>query len=92
MLRGQNEGFLTLDLEIDPDAAKGESPAERACGAALNAAGRGAGDQWLREAAAWAVGFTLASPVFVVSALSYYSMPAHLLCNVLYVLLLLRKF
>jgi hypothetical protein len=43
-----------------------------------------------RETAAWAVGFTLASPVFVISALSYYSMPAHLLCNVLYVLLLLR--
>lgn len=43
-----------------------------------------------RDAAAWAVGFTLASPVFVVSALSYYSMPAHLLCNVLYALLLLR--
>jgi uncharacterized protein len=54
MLRGQNEGFLTLDLEIDPDAPKGESPAERACGAALNAAGRGPGDAWLREAASWA--------------------------------------
>ncbi len=54
MLRGQNEGFLTLDLEVDPDAPKGESPAERACGAALNAGGKGAGDQWLREAAAWA--------------------------------------
>lgn len=54
MLRGQNEGFLSIDLEIDPDAVKGESPAERACGAALNAAGKGAGDAWLREAAAWA--------------------------------------
>ncbi len=53
MLRGQNEGFLTVDLEIDPDAPKGDSPAERACAAALNAAGRGAGDVWLREAAAW---------------------------------------
>ena len=54
MLRGQNEGFLTLDLAVDPDAPKGESPAERACGAMLSATGRGAGDLWLREAAAWA--------------------------------------
>ncbi|KAF0174356.1 MAG: uncharacterized protein FD162_1179 [Rhodobacteraceae bacterium] len=54
MLRGQNEGFLTIDLEIDPEAPKGDSPAERACAAALNASGRGLGDAWLREAAAWA--------------------------------------
>ncbi len=54
MLRGQNEGFLTVDLDIDPDAPKGESPAERAAGAALNAAGRGPGDVWLRDAASWA--------------------------------------
>jgi protein Tex len=54
MLRGQNEGFLTLDLAIDPDAPRGESPAERAAAAQLNAMGRGAGDVWLREAAAWA--------------------------------------
>lgn len=53
MLRGQNEGFLTVELEIDPDAPKGDSPAERACAAALNASGRGLGDVWLREAAAW---------------------------------------
>ncbi|MBE2277382.1 MAG: RNA-binding transcriptional accessory protein [Rhodobacteraceae bacterium] len=54
MLRGRNEEVLTLDLEIDAEAARGESPAERACGAALAAAGQGAGDRWLREAAAWA--------------------------------------
>ncbi len=54
MLRGQNEGFLTVDLEIDADAPKGDSPAERACAAALNASGRGASDGWLRDAAAWA--------------------------------------
>ncbi len=54
MLRGRNEGFLTLDLAVDPDAARGDSPAERACGAALSASGHGAGDRWLREAAAWA--------------------------------------
>ncbi|MBN2629469.1 MAG: RNA-binding transcriptional accessory protein [Rhodobacteraceae bacterium] len=54
MLRGRNEGFLTLELEIDPDAPKGASPAEQACGAALNAASKGPCDAWLREAAAWA--------------------------------------
>ncbi|ABN77532.1 Tex family protein [Cereibacter sphaeroides] len=54
MLRGRNEGVLTLDLEVDADAARGESPAERMAGLALQAAGRGPGDQWLREAASWA--------------------------------------
>jgi protein Tex len=54
MLRGQNEGFLTLDLEVDPDAPRGESPSERATAAQVQATGRGLGDQWLREAAAWA--------------------------------------
>lgn len=54
MLRGRNEGFLNLDLEVDAEAARGESPCERACGAALNTGSRGAGDQWLREAASWA--------------------------------------
>ncbi len=54
MLRGRNEGILTLDLEVDADAPKGESPAERACGPVLAAGGRGPGDAWLREAAAWA--------------------------------------
>jgi uncharacterized protein len=54
MLRGRNEEILTVDLEVDPEAPRGESPAERACGAALGAAGQGAGDRWLREAAAWA--------------------------------------
>ncbi|MFN3723783.1 MAG: Tex family protein [Paracoccaceae bacterium] len=54
MLRGRNEGFLTIDLEIDPDAPRGQSPAEQACGAALSAASKGPGDAWLREAASWA--------------------------------------
>ncbi len=54
MLRGRNEGVLALDLEVDADAARGESPCERACGAAFDAGSRGAGDVWLREAAAWA--------------------------------------
>lgn len=54
MLRGRNEGVLTVDLAIDEAAARGDSPAERACGAALQATGRGLGDAWLAEAAAWA--------------------------------------
>jgi len=43
-----------------------------------------------REAAGWAIALTAASPVFIVSSISYYSMPAHLLCNLLYAMLLLR--
>ena len=54
MLRGRNEGVLNLDLEVDADAPRGHSPAERMCGAALEAGGTGAVDQWLREAASWA--------------------------------------
>ncbi len=54
MLRGRNEEILSLDLAVDAEAPRGESPAERACGAALAAGGQGAGDRWLREAAAWA--------------------------------------
>ncbi|CAM8629154.1 Tex Transcriptional accessory protein [Paracoccaceae bacterium] len=54
MLRGQNEGVLTLDLAVDAEATRGESPSERAAAAHLAATGRGAGDVWLREAAAWA--------------------------------------
>ncbi|OGA55750.1 MAG: hypothetical protein A3G81_19510 [Betaproteobacteria bacterium RIFCSPLOWO2_12_FULL_65_14] len=42
-----------------------------------------------REAAGWAVLLTAASPAFIVTSISYYSMAAHLLCNLLYALLLL---
>ena len=54
MLRGRNEGFLALELELDPDAPRGHSLAEVMTGAALDVAGQGKGDQWLREVAAWA--------------------------------------
>ncbi|MFC3086162.1 Tex family protein [Tabrizicola soli] len=54
MFRGRNEEVLVLDLEIDAEAPRGESPSERACGAAVGAAEQGPGDRWLREAAAWA--------------------------------------
>jgi len=53
MFRGRNEEFLQLDLEVDAEAPRGESPAERACAAVVGAAGAGPGDKWLREAAAW---------------------------------------
>jgi hypothetical protein len=43
-----------------------------------------------REAAGWALVLTAASPAFVLASISYYSMPAHLLFNLLYALLLLR--
>jgi uncharacterized protein len=54
MLRGRNEGVLTLDLLVDEDANRGESPAERICAAAVEARGQAPGDVWLREAATWA--------------------------------------
>jgi len=43
-----------------------------------------------RQAAGFAVLATLASPVFFADGISYYAMPAHLLANGLYALLLLR--
>ncbi len=54
MFRGRNEDFLTLDLEIDADAPRGDSPSERACAAAAGAGNAGPGDRWLKDAAAWA--------------------------------------
>jgi hypothetical protein len=43
-----------------------------------------------RESAGFAVLLTLASPAVTINAMSYYSMPAHLLANGLFMLLLLR--
>jgi hypothetical protein len=43
-----------------------------------------------RDAAGWAVALTLASPVFVLASISYYSLAAHMFFNMLYALLLLR--
>ena len=43
-----------------------------------------------REAGGWAILLTVASPVFIVTSISYYSMPAHLLCDMTYALLLLK--
>lgn len=43
-----------------------------------------------KEAGGWAILFALASPAYTITAMSYYSMPAHLLLNLVYTLLLLR--
>jgi len=43
-----------------------------------------------QEAAGWAVALTIASPVFVLSSVSFYSMQASLLLHVLYSILLLQ--
>jgi len=43
-----------------------------------------------QEAAGWAVALTVASPAFIVASISFYSMQAHLLSNLLYALLLLH--
>jgi len=42
-----------------------------------------------REAAGWAVGLAVASPVFIVAGISYYPLAAHMLCNIIYALLLI---
>jgi hypothetical protein len=44
-----------------------------------------------QEGAGWAMLLSLASPVFVISSISFYSMTAHLTLNLLYVWLLLRN-
>ncbi|MBU1337012.1 MAG: RNA-binding transcriptional accessory protein [Alphaproteobacteria bacterium] len=55
MMRGRDEGFLGLDIEVDADVTDPIKPAERFVAAALNAQqGNGAGDRWLREVAGWA--------------------------------------
>ena len=49
MLRGRNEGFLSLDLELDPAAA----PVEPMIAQARLATSDAPGDVWLREVARW---------------------------------------
>ena len=51
MLRGANEGVLTLD--IGPEPEQGAARAEEMVAAALDARGQGAGDTWLRKVAGW---------------------------------------
>ncbi len=51
MLRGSNEGVLTLD--IGPDPEEGVARAEAMVAAVLGAGGEGPGDKWLRKVAGW---------------------------------------
>jgi uncharacterized protein len=54
MMRGRDEGFLDLSIEVDADSTDPIKPAERLVIGALDAHGGGAGDKWLREVAGWA--------------------------------------
>lgn len=51
MLRGSNEGVLTLD--VGPEPEEGVAKAEAMVAAELGAGGNGPGDKWLRKVAGW---------------------------------------
>ncbi|WP_083100958.1 Tex family protein [Pseudophaeobacter leonis] len=51
MLRGANEGVLSLDIGPEPD--EGVARAEGMVAAELGAGGTGPGDKWLRKVAGW---------------------------------------
>jgi uncharacterized protein len=51
MLRGRNEGFLTLDLEVDPEATV--KPVERMIAESCQAVTDAPGDAFLRDVARW---------------------------------------
>ncbi|MCB1344985.1 MAG: RNA-binding transcriptional accessory protein [Rhodobacter sp.] len=53
MFRGRNEGILALDLVVEPEAAPGDSVAERTVKAALDVGRAGKADQWLGTVAGW---------------------------------------
>jgi len=53
MFRGRNEGFLALDLLVEPEALPGDSAAERAVKVALGVGRAGKGDLWLAGVAGW---------------------------------------
>jgi protein Tex len=52
MMRGANEGVLTLDIAPDPDS--GLPQVEKMVAATLGIAGTAPGDLWLRDVARWA--------------------------------------
>lgn len=54
MLRGRNEDFLSLDIEIDADDTSPVKPVERKISAAYNIGATLPGDRWLMEVAGWA--------------------------------------
>ncbi len=53
MLRGRNEDFLSLDIEVDADDNSAVKPVERMIADAYGIGRGGAGDQWLAEVAGW---------------------------------------
>ncbi len=53
MLRGRNEDFLSLDIEIDADDTSPVKPVERKIAAAYNIGATLPGDRWLMEVASW---------------------------------------
>ncbi|MGF0537065.1 Tex family protein [Agrobacterium sp. ES01] len=53
MLRGWNEEFLTLTIEMDKDDPSPIKPAQRTIAAAYDIRDRGPGDKWLMDVAGW---------------------------------------
>lgn len=53
MLRGWNEEFLTLSIEMDRDDPAPVKPAQRTIASAYQISGKGLADQWLMEVAGW---------------------------------------
>ncbi|MCQ1849695.1 Tex family protein [Neorhizobium galegae] len=53
MLRGWNEEFLTLTIEVDQDDPSPVKPAQRIIALAFDIRDRGTADRWLMEAAGW---------------------------------------
>ena len=53
MLRGRNEEFLALAIEVDADDASPVKPTERMIAEAYGIGRQGAGNQWLAEVAGW---------------------------------------
>ena len=54
MLRGRNEDFLSLDIEIDADDTSPIKPVERKIAATYNIGATLPGDRWLMDVAGWA--------------------------------------
>ena len=53
MLRGWNEEFLTLTIEVDADDTSPIKPAQRIIALAFHISDKGAADRWLMEVAGW---------------------------------------
>jgi uncharacterized protein len=53
MLRGRNEGFLSLDIEVDADSVAPIKPVERMIADAYQITSSAPGDLWLMDVARW---------------------------------------